>query len=214
MPKIDMVGKVFSRLTVIRQDGYIRPKKPAYLCSCSCGNTTRVSGEFLRSGKTRSCGCLRQEVAANAVRTMNTTHGKFGTRIYRIWTGIVQRTTNPNSKQYQDYGGRGILLHEAWKTFENFYADVGDPPSDLHTLDRRNTNQGYAPGNCRWATSAEQANNRRSNLLITWQGRTQTAAEWARETGHDRRTLTSRIRNGWDVERAMTTPTAPKGRHQ
>lgn len=206
MARIEMIGKVFSRLTVLQSDGYIRPRKPAYLCQCECGNTARVDGGFLRSGKTKSCGCLRQETAARSVRAMNTTHGKFGTRVYQIWTMLLQRILNPRSKEYRWYGGRGITLDERWKKFENFYADMGDPPSDAHTLDRRDNDGGYFRENCRWATSEEQANNRSNNVLITWKGDTRTLAQWAKLRGLNQCTLRRRLKSGWPVEQALLTP--------
>ena len=211
MARIEMVGKKFGRLTVLRDDGYIRPKKPAYHCVCECGNTTRVDGSFLRTGKTKSCGCLRQEVAARSVRAMNTTHGKFGTRIYRIWTMMIQRTCNPRTKEYKRYGGRGIRVTEAWKHFENFYADMGDPPTEEHTLDRLDTDGDYCKANCRWATVVEQQNNRRDNVFLEWNGRKQTLAQWAREVGLNPSTLSRRLGAGWKLEEALTTPVLRRG---
>lgn len=206
MARIEMIGRTFGRLTVLREDGYTRPKKPAYHCQCECGNTTRVDGSFLRSGKTKSCGCIRREMAADSVRAMNTTHGKFGTRIYRIWTGMIQRATNPNSKEFQYYGGRGIGIDASWMRFENFYADMGDPPSDDHSLDRLDNNGNYCVSNCHWATAIEQQNNRRSNVTIEWKGRTQTIAEWARELQINSSTLWRRLANGWSIDEALSTP--------
>lgn len=133
----------------------------------------------------------------------NTTHGMSSTRVYRVWEGILQRTGNPNHHAYMRYGGRGIGCE--WSTFEEFFGDMGHPPSDRHSIERRNNNAGYSKSNCYWATAIQQANNKRNNEIIEFRGRRETLAEWGRITGlgHE---IYSRIRRGWSIERAITQP--------
>jgi len=92
---------------------------------------------------------------------MPTTHGKRHSRVYRTWDGMIQRCTNPNQPHYERYGGRGITVCDAWRAFANFYADMGDPPTDQHSIDRIDNMRGYQPDNCRWATPSEQTFNQR-----------------------------------------------------
>lgn len=121
-----------------------------------------------------------------------------------------QRCNDPGSKSYARYGGRGIKVSERWDSFPNFLADMGSRPSPRHSLERIDNAKGYEPGNARWATATEQANNRRSSRLITYQGETLTSAEWTRRTGLARHIIEQRLdKLGWSVERAFTTPVRP-----
>lgn len=134
-------------------------------------------------------------------------HGMNGTPTYRSWQAMLTRCTNSNRAQFKDYGGRGIKVCERWLKFENFLADMGERP-DGTTLDRFPNKDGdYEPGNCRWASRVEQNRNTRSNLQLTFCGKTQLAAQWADELGIKRYTLYARLNHyGWTVERALTTP--------
>lgn len=152
----DLMGQRFNRLTAI---GMIGRSKNGYIiweCFCDCGNMTNVTSDKLRNKHTQSCGCLRRDRA----REKNTTHGKYYHRIYSIWRGILSRCNNPNHDAFSNYGGRGIQVCERWLKFENFFADMGDPPEGL-TIDRINVNGNYEPNNCRWATWSKQNLNKR-----------------------------------------------------
>jgi hypothetical protein len=116
-----------------------------------------------------------------------------------------QRCENPNCTPYPKYGAKGIRVCERWQAFENFYADMGEPQSPQHTIERKDPKGDYEPTNCRWATQLEQQNNRSSNRVITAFGKTQTLQQWVRETGFAHKTILGRIdRLGWNVERALT----------
>src|SRR5260221_8087975 len=106
-----------------------------------------------------------------------------GTPTWKSWDSMIQRCTNKNSPDYPRYGGAGIVICERWMKFENFYADMGKRPDGM-TLDRFPDKKGnYEPGNCRWATAAEQQRNLKSNIYITYKGETKLAVDWAKETG-------------------------------
>ena len=125
---------------------------------------------------------------------------------YNAWAAMLRRCELPTSPNYPRYGGRGITVCDRWHVFENFLADMGEKPKGL-SLDREKNNLGYSPDNCRWATRKTQANNTRSNIMITIDGRTQSLSQWCEETGVDKSTAAKRInRSGWAAARAVTTP--------
>lgn len=193
------VGAYFGRLRVcgapVSEDGVL-----FYPCRCECGDLIHVRFGDLRTGNTRSCGCLQRERAAEA----NMRHGKSHTPIHNIWMCMLARCESPKAEFYGDYGGRGIKVCERWHVFDNFYADVGDPPPGL-TLERRDNDGDYEPGNCTWATRRQQANNRRSNKPIEFAGKVMNQIQWERELGLREGQIYDRLRRGWSVERALTT---------
>lgn len=138
------------------------------------------------------------------------THGLSGTRIYRTWALMCHRCSNPNSIGWPCYGGRGITVCERWLKFENFLADMGPRPAGT-SLDRIDNALGYSPENCRWATRHQQANNMRSNRLITAFGKTMTMAEWARDRNLHYKNLKSRLWRGMSIEEALTLPVMKGG---
>lgn len=209
MPKrINIAGKAFGRLTVIE---FSRVKQTGsgstqhfWRCRCECGVEKDVDGGCLRRGTTLSCGCHGRE--------RSTSHGMSNHPLYQVWLGIKQRCTNPNSECFKDYGARGIAMCSRWlNSFADFYADMGDRPTPSHTVERIENAKGYEPGNCRWATRAEQNENTRQTKLITFDGITLSRSKWARRIGIDRSVLRSRLNAlGWSVERALTTPQRTK----
>ncbi len=171
-----------------------------WVCRCSCGEVRSVNASMLNNGRSLSCGCLQAEQVAER----NTKHGHYGTRVYGSWHAMSGRCRNPSHRHWKHYGGRGITVTDRWLEFPNFLADMGEPPSPKHSLDRIDNNGNYEPGNCRWATPLQQQSNRRNNVRLTFKGETASLAEWARRTGITVRIIRRRIKNGWSVERALT----------
>ena len=159
---LNMTQRTFGRLTVLRRDGSNRRHCALWLCVCRCGAEVVVNGHNLRSGHSRSCGCLQRERAAQA----NAKHGhaskKNGVTVeYNCWAGMIYRCENPNVKDWKYYGGRGIKVCPEWReSFEVFLRDMGTRPSPSHSIDRIEPDGNYEPGNCRWATPLQQRHNR------------------------------------------------------
>ena len=199
-------GTKFGRLTVVAR-GQNRSGRVAYDCKCECGQRTTITLRYLLSGESRSCGCLHRE--ATSMRFM--THGHRASRKpsaeYSAWAGMIARCYNRANARYHDYGGRGIKVYQEWiDSFEKFLAYIGPKPSPSMSLDRIKNEDGYFPGNVRWATAKEQCNNTRQNVRITCDGKTKTATEWCNELGVSSSLVRQRIKRGWSPEDALATP--------
>lgn len=177
---------------------------------CDCGTEAIVYAYNLIGKKAiKSCGCARSDF----LRRLSFRHGKAKTKIYNIWSGIKQRTTNEKYSEYHLYGARGILMFKEWEdSFPAFLAYFGDPPFDGASLDRIDNNEGYFPGNVRWATQKEQCNNKRNNATLTVNGLTKTQAQWAESSGISRSTIAMRIKAGWNESDAVTLKVSPISR--
>lgn len=197
----DLTGYVFGRLTVIAPTDRRVGKYVVWRCTCECGAEHSVSAGSLHNGSSRSCGCLRRDVAT----TSNTTHGANRTRGHQSWIQMLNRCRNPRATGFEHWGGRGITVCERWLRFENFLADMGPRPKGL-SLERLDNNKNYEPGNCKWATRTEQCRNRSTTTSLTFQGETRCITEWARLLGMRPATLWARIKHGWSTERALTAP--------
>jgi hypothetical protein len=198
---IDLTGQRFGRWLVIERSGRDRGGKALYRCLCDCGTERNgVSAGNLKSGGSKSCGCLTREITGDQSRT----HGQSRTPEYRIWQAAKKRCTNPTADNYERYGGRGVTF--GFPDFAQFIAEVGPRPSDKHSLDRINNAKGYEPGNVRWATMSAQCRNKRNNRTLTFQGKTQCMTAWEEELGLPRSTIKHRLKNGWSVEEALSTP--------
>lgn len=194
--KIDK-GDRFGRLKVVHEDGN------KWICQCDCGNSKKVARNSLITGRTKSCGCLQKEKAAEAQNK----HGMYNTRIYRIWSSMKTRCTNDNYSESKHYKDRGISLCKDWESFERFYlwATKSGYEEGL-TIDRIDNNKGYSPDNCRWSTPTEQAFNRRSNLIVEYKGERKPLKQFSYELGFNYHMVWKRIKSGWDIARAIETP--------
>jgi len=198
-------GTVFGKLTVIGvgQSGYLNRSQSK--CVCDCGSIGEFDNNRLRRGKVQSCGCKKPVPK----------HGRSGDPIHNVWGEVVQRCTNPKSTSYSRYGERGVTICDAWRDFAVFLADMGDRPSDNHSIDRIDNDGNYSCGkcsnciqngwslNCRWATPEEQANNKRNNLVVTVDGKSMTAAQWEKTTGVSQKKIRQRISRGWSDKEAV-----------
>jgi len=203
---IDETGNTYGRLKVVE---IAKKDQFAYwLCKCSCENWSIVKGRDLRLKKTKSCGCLSKE-QSNKICGWNKTHGesKNNPRLYRIWKAMRNRCNNKNNPSFHRYGGRGIKVCKEWDEYEAFKNwAIDNDYGDGLSIDRINNNGNYTPDNCKWSTPLEQANNTRQNKNLTFRGKTKTLSEWARELNLNYDALKKRILEGWDTERALTTP--------
>lgn len=211
--RIDLTGQRFGRLTVIRYSHRLRTKSgdcySMWLAVCDCGTEKAYRGTSLRVGNTTSCGCLTRERSAEAARIAHTTHGMTDTPTWKSWKSMHDRCLLPAHKSYERY--KDFKICDRWlNDFEAFLADMGERPPGT-TLERIDNEGDYTPSNCRWATPKEQARNRRSNLLITANGKTKTAVEWAEELGMRSCTLVRRARAGMPPERILARESLKKG---
>lgn len=208
----DLTGSRYGRLTVLSHEK-TPGSKTFWRCRCDCGNEVIVGYGELRYGNTKSCGCLRKEVASLNGKTNSTKHGMFGTRLYHIWDSMKARCYNEKHMAYKNYGGRGISICDEWRnSFEAFHTwALENGYSDELTIDRIDVNGNYEPSNCHWITANQQANNKRNTVYITISGVTKSAAQWAREIGVSRSAIYSRIKYGWPESRLLA-PTGSRNR--
>ena len=205
MPAIkDITGQRFGRLIVEEKLGRSERGAITWRCRCDCGNTKTTITSRLLNGEVKSCGCML--VKGDLRIKKDHEHGYSTTKMYECWADMKRRCNNKNHKNYHQYGGRGITIDPRWNSFKNFLADMGPKPENL-TIERVDNNGPYCKSNCRWASMKEQANNKRTNVLITFKGETKTVSQWASELNMLAGTLYARIKDyGWSVEEALTTP--------
>jgi len=193
----DLSGLRFGRLLVQRFDHNNKYGQSIWLCLCDCGKSKAISGNDLSTGNSKSCGCFALEI--------RTKHGKSKTRTYRVWEAMIGRCHNPLNPVFDYYGGRGIFVCDQWReSFEAFFSEMGDAPSRLHTIDRRDNSKGYVPGNCHWATKAQQSRNTRRNVWLTYKGQRLCQKDWCDRLGIKSQTMIRRRRMGWSIEEMAT----------
>lgn len=208
---MNYIGEKYGRLTVLRA---LKPeerqsKNKKWLCRCECGNEVQANISRLKCGNTKSCGCLQRE----HITALNYKHGKWKTPLFNIWIRMRNRCYLENTKDYINYGGRGITVCPEWKddfeTFERWALENGYQKG--LSIDRKNVDGNYDPSNCRWATIKEQNNNKRDNHYITFNGKTQSMQMWADETGISSQSIKYRLKHGWSITDTLTIPNLRKG---
>lgn len=196
---IDLTGKKFGFLTVLSFHSKDKAGASIFKCRCDCGSIKICYAGNLKTGKTKSCGCVDWK--------QRKTHGEASiilgrTPEYNCWAGMIDRCSRVSSKYY---GGSGVKVCDRWRKYENFLLDMGRKPSPNHSIDRIDNNGNYEPSNCRWATDTEQANNTSRNKKWEFKGTKKTMAEISRETGMNYWKIGSRIRRGISMEQATLT---------
>lgn len=189
---IDISGQRFGRLTVLeisRRERLSRGTLVFWKCGCDCGNTIEVRGQALRTGTTKSCGCLRNELTGDRSRT----HGRSKTPTHNSWRAMRERCQNPKNVAYKNYGGRGISVCKRWEEFEGFLEDMGERPEGT-TLERRDVQKGYSPDNCVWLEAKKQCENTTRSRKIEFNGETRLLRDWAKSLGITSTALSVRLR--------------------
>jgi len=204
MPQaVDITGRSFGRLEVLGLAGRDRLGQRIWNCKCACGSKRTVIGKMLLRGSTVSCGCY----ASDKRRQRMTRHGMSHTPEYGVWVGMIARCKNKKGRSSHRYVGRGISVCKRWQVFKNFFADMGERPSPKHSIDRYPDNDGnYEPGNCRWATDAEQQRNKSTNRFVVADGRRLCVEDWAELSGLHPTSILHRLDSGWNDEDAVSKP--------
>ena len=201
-----LAGNRYGRLVALAVEKL--PGKPRkWVCQCDCGKATKVFTSHLNAGLTTSCGCYAAERMAEKNPTL-VKHGMWKTREFAIWTGMLARCSeNAEEKKYRCYAGRGITVCEEWKnSFATFFAYMGLRPSPAYSLERIDNDQGYRPGNVRWATAKEQLANRRNTAFVVFDGERLPIARLAERTGMDMDLLRDRAARGITGPALITPP--------
>lgn len=196
------IGKRFEKIFVLSFSHKDNRGKKYYKCLCDCGKEKIIRGDCLN--KTKSCGCIR----ISKLRELVTTHNSSRTRLYRIHKAIISRCYRKSAINYKLYGERGIRVCEDWlKNFMSFKKwAISSGYKDNLTIDRIDVNGNYCPENCRWSTEKEQANNRRSNRMLSFNKKTLNMEEWSDKTGVENYNIYNRLKRGWSIEKTLTTP--------
>jgi hypothetical protein len=197
---VDLTGRVYGRLTVLRRDGKLYGKA-AWECSCTCGEVLQVCGNDLKSGNKASCGCLKRDVT----KLKNYSHGLTETAEYKTWCKMKSRCNVESDISFPNYGGRGIMVCPQWeRSFETFFADMGPKPEGDYSIERMNSDGDYEPGNCKWATRKEQNRNKRNTHYVEYEGKSIAIVDLAEKFNIPYGRLYKRLtRFNWTVERAV-----------
>lgn len=194
---LNLIGNKYNKLSVIEFVGRDKSGTSLWKCICECGGIRITNSAELRSLRAKSCGCLFKK-NRGIIKHGETNKSKE----YSSWAHMKRRCYNHNNKFYNSYGARGIIVCERWiNSFQNFLIDMGRAPSINHTLDRINVNGNYEPTNCRWATTKEQARNKRTSILITIEGVTKNVKDWCIHYGVGTSTVSYRLKKGYPVDK-------------
>lgn len=197
---IDLTGKKYGSLTVEKIAVDEPGKKKKWLCKCDCGNEVIVSSSNLVSGHTSSCKICGKKRSSEKIKK----HGMTSTKLYGIWNAAKNRCTNTKAKSYKDYGARGIQICEEWKESSNFFEwALANGYKDGLEIDRIDVNGNYEPSNCRWVTKEQNANNKRNNKYIEYNGETRTLAEWSRYFDVNYKNLSRNLIKGYSLDEAV-----------
>lgn len=193
----DLSGKRFGKLTAIEVYKKNKNGESIWKCQCDCGNFSNVVCSSLKNGHTTSCGCYKKVCCI--------THNETKTRLHRIWSGIKARCQNKNLPKYNNWGGRGIKMCKEWADSYEKFRDwaLSSGYKENLTIDRIDNNKWYSPDNCRWATTKQQSNNRRTNHIITFNGQTHTISEWSEIIGVKSSTIQRRITANMPIEKIL-----------
>ena len=200
----NLKGKEFNSLKVLSFDCN-KNGRTYWKCKCICGNYCSIEAYKLKTGHTKSCGCLG-ELNRKTLYKKFIKHQKINTKLYRTWQNMKRRCDTPSSNSYKNYGGRGIKVCDKWKNdFMSFYnwAMENGYRDDL-TIDRIDVNGNYEPNNCRWVTQIEQANNKRNNKVIEYNGKRLTLSQWSKETGIKQETINWRLNHNFPIEKVFS----------
>ena len=207
--KVDLTGERFGELLVVKEAGTLPGGIVLYECLCSCGKTTIVRGNNLKSGNTRSCGHLFKK----NVKEMHITHGGCNERLHGVWNAIKGRCYNPKCKAYKNYGAKGIRMYEEWRNdyvaFREFFTNLGYNKNSERgelTIERIDVNGNYEPSNCTLIPLEKQMRNKTNSHFISYQGETKTVTEFAIEYDIQVDTLLERLKAGWSVEYSLLKP--------
>lgn len=200
---VDLTGKKFGRLLVLNL--YSKGKKTIWNCVCDCGNNHTVDGQYLKNGKSISCGCYRSEITTKR----KTIHGLTDHRLYAVWSKIKDRCLNKKNPAYKNYGGRGIIICDEWKNSAEIFINwcLNNGWQAGFEIDRIKNDEGYRPDNCRFVIRRINANNKRNNRKFMYNGEMKSMLELEEICGIPSNTILRRVRNyGWSLEQAMTVP--------
>ncbi len=198
----DITGRKFGRYIVISYQGKNLHNQSLWACVCTCGSKKIVTGFKLKNGGLKSCGCYKKEMAGR----QRITHGLTNCSEHISWMKLKERCLNPKSPAFKNYGGRGIKVCSRWlHSFSNFFEDMGKKPTSRHSIDRINNDGDYEPLNCKWSTSKEQANNRRSHE-VRWNGKQIALLNLCRENNIKQSIVHKRLQRGWSLEDAILKP--------
>lgn len=203
MPKqaVDHTGKRYGSLVALYRTNDTR--RAYWMCQCDCGNIRAMRISRVVAGIAMACGCMKGKCGTRHGHAVN----GGTTPTFKAWSSMRGRCNNPNGRGFKHYGGRGIQVCARWDKFENFLSDMGERPSNRHSLDRIDVNGNYEPNNCRWATNLVQNRNKTNNHVVEFRGKSQPVTAWAEEVGLPPHVIFSRLKNPkWTIERALMEP--------